>query len=121
VLRQDQKKIQHVLSIDSILFVADKPEHQGNSLSSNQTVVEGRNAEFYCRTDAFPGVLDYRWFKDGIQIVNSADYTITSLSDGERLTIQQAKKSSAGQYSCDGRNELGTGKRKYASLLVNCK
>ena len=104
-----------------ILFVAVKPEHKANSLSSNQTVVEGRDAEFCCHTDAFPGVLEYRWFKDGIQISSSGDYTITPISDGQRLTIAQVKKSSAGRYSCDGRNELGTGERKSASLLVNCK
>ena len=92
-----------------------------NSLSSNQTVLDGRDAEFFCQTDAVPGVSGYRWFKDGIQIFNSGDYTITQLSDGERLTVRQAKKSSAGQYSCDGRNALGIGEKKSAYLLVNCK
>ena len=84
-------------------------------------MLEGRDAEFYCQTDAVPGVLEYRWFKDGIQISNSGDYTITQLSDEERLTVKQAKKSSAGQYSCDGRNALGFGEKKSAYLLVNCK
>lgn len=103
------------------LFVAVKPEHKVNSLSSNQTVVENRDAEFNCRTDAVPDVLDYRWFKDGNQISESGDYTITSITDGERLTVKQAKKTSTGLYSCDGRNALGTGKKKSAYLIVNCK
>lgn len=96
-----------------------KPEHKVNSLSSNLTVLEDRNAEFNCRTDAVPGVLDYRWFKDGVQISNSGDYTITPITDGERLTVNRAKKASAGVYSCDGRNALGTGKQKSAYLIVN--
>lgn len=103
------------------LFVAVKPEHKVDSLSSNQTVVENRDAEFNCRTDAVPDVLDYRWFKDGNQISESGDYTITSITDGERLTVKQAKKTSTGLYSCDGRNALGTGKKKSAYLIVNCK
>ena len=103
------------------LFDVVKPEHKVTSLSSNQTVVEDRDAVFNCRTDAVPSVLEYRWFKDGIQISNSAQYTIMPISDGERLTVKQAKKNSAGQYSCDGRNALGTGEKKFAYLLVNCK
>ena len=104
-----------------ILFVVVKPEHKVNSLSSNQTVVENRGAEFNCSTDAVPNVLEYRWFKDGIQITNSGDYSITAITDGEKLTVMQAKKTSAGLYSCDGRNALGTGKKKSAYLIVNCK
>ena len=104
-----------------ILFVTVKPEHKVNSLSSNITVVEDRDAVFYCQTEAVPGVLEYRWFKNGNQISNSVDYTITPVVDGERLTVKQAKKGSAGQYSCDGRNALGTGETKSAYLLVNCK
>ena len=92
-----------------------------DSLITNQTVVEGRNAEFYCRLEAFPTGITYRWFKDGSQIFDSGDYSIDTISDGERLTVKQAKKSSAGQYSCDGSNALGTGVRKSAYLLVNCK
>ena len=92
-----------------------------DSLISNQTVVEGRSVEFFCRLEAFPSFITYRWLKDGSQIFDSGDYTISTISDGERLTVKQAKKSSAGQYSCDGSNTLGTGERKSAYLLVNCK
>ena len=107
--------------ISFTLFVAVKPEHKVTSLSSNQTVVENRDGEFYCRTDAVPDVLEYRWFKDDIQISNSGDYIISPVTDGEKLTVKEAKKTSAGFYSCEGRNALGTGKRKSAYLLVNCK
>jgi len=90
-----------------------------NSFSSNITVVENRDAVFYCRTEAVPGVLEYRWFKNGNQISGSGDYTITPIVDGERLKIKQAKKGSAGRYSCDARNALGTGETKSAYLF--CK
>ena len=90
-------------------------------MKSNQTVVEGRNAEFYCRLEAIPTGITYKWFKDGSQIFDSEDYSIDTVSDGERLTVKQAKKTSDGQYSCEGTNTLGTGERKSAYLLVNCK
>ncbi|KAL9964612.1 hypothetical protein ACROYT_G028274 [Oculina patagonica] len=98
-----------------------KPQHRVNSLQSNQTEVEGRNAEFYCRLEAVPSGITYRWFKGGSQIFDSGDYTIDTISDGQRLTVNQVKKGSAGQYSCEGQNTLGTGERKSAYLLVNCK
>lgn len=104
-----------------ILFATVKPEHKVNSLSSNITVVEDRDAVFYCRTEAVPGVLEYRWFKNGNQISDSVDYTIAPIVEGETLTVKQAKKGSAGRYSCDARNDLGTGETKSAYLLVNCK
>ena len=91
-------------------------------MKSNQTVVEGRDAEFYCRIEAFPIVTSYRWFKDGNQIFASGDYAIDIIFDGEsKLTIKQAKKSSTGQYSCDGENNVGIGGNKSAFLSVNCK
>ncbi|KAL9964639.1 hypothetical protein ACROYT_G028311 [Oculina patagonica] len=96
-----------------------KPQHKVDSLQSNQTEVEGRNAEFYCRLEAVPTAITYRWFKGGSQISDSVDYTIDTISDGQRLTVKQVKKGSAGQYSCYGQNELGTGERKSAYLLVN--
>ena len=102
-------------------FFSVRPQHKGNSLISNQTVVEGRNAEFYCRLEAFPTGITYKWFKEGNLISNSGDYSIDAISNGWRLTIKQAKKNSAGQYSCEGTNDLGTGERKSAYLLVNCK
>ena len=88
---------------------------------SNQTVVEGRNVEFFCRLEAFPTGITYKWFKGSNQIFDSADYSIDTISDGQRLTIKKAKKSSDGQYSCEGSNTLGTGERKSAYLLVSCK
>ncbi|XP_078379822.1 hemicentin-2-like isoform X2 [Oculina patagonica] len=96
-----------------------KPQHKVDSLQSNQTEVEGRNAEFYCRLEAVPSGITYRWFKGGSQIFGSGDYTIDTISDGQRLTVNQVKKGSAGQYSCEGQNTLGTGERKSAYLLVN--
>ncbi len=98
-----------------------KPQHRVDSLQSKRTVVEGQNAELYCRLEALPTGITYRWFKDGSQIFDSGDYTINTISDGQRLTANQVKKSSAGQYSCEGQNALGVGERKSAYLLVNCK
>ncbi|XP_078351543.1 fibroblast growth factor receptor 3-like isoform X2 [Oculina patagonica] len=96
-----------------------KPQHRVNSLQSNQTKVEGRNAEFYCRLEAVPSGITYRWFKGGSQILDPEDYTIGTISDGQRLTVKKVKKRSAGQYSCEGQNTLGTGERKSVYLLVN--
>ncbi|XP_078379865.1 protein turtle homolog B-like isoform X3 [Oculina patagonica] len=96
-----------------------KPQHRVDSLQSKRTVVEGQNAELYCRLEALPTCITYRWFKDGSQIFDSGDYTINTISDGQRLTANQVKKSSAGQYSCEGQNALGVGERKSAYLLVN--
>ena len=90
-------------------------------MERNQTELEGQNAEFFCRLEANPTAITYRWFKGGNQISDSADYTIDSLFNGQRLTVKQVKKSSAGQYSCEGQNDLGTGERKSAYLTVNCK
>ena len=99
-----------------------RPVHKKNSLSSNQTVLEGRSATFYCLTEAFPTATTNKWFKDGNEISNSQDFETLKISDTEsRLTIKNAKKGSAGQYSCDGTNAVGTGDRKSAFLLVNCK
>ncbi|CAH3167452.1 unnamed protein product [Pocillopora meandrina] len=97
-----------------------RPVHKTNSLSSNQTVVEGRTTTFLCITEAFPIATTYKWFKDGNEISNSQDFETLKISDTEsRLTIKNAKKGSAGQYSCDGTNAVGTGDRKSAFLLVN--
>ena len=96
--------------------------HKTNSSSSNQTVVEGHTAIFLCFTEAFPTATTYKWFKDGIEINNSQDFETLKISDTQsRLTIKNAKKGSAGQYSCGGTNAVGTGDRKSAFLLVNCK
>ena len=77
---------------------------------------------FYCRAQAFPIDIQYSWFKDDFQISNSRDYTIDNLGFGEsRLTVKQVKKSSAGRYSCYGRNDVGNGKRKTVFLTVQCK
>ena len=99
-----------------------RPVHKKNSLSSNQTVLEGRTATFYCLTEAFPTATTNKWFKDGNEISNSQDFETLKISDTEsRLTIKNAKKGSVGQYSFDGTNAVGTGDRKSAFLLVNCK
>lgn len=92
-----------------------------DSLISNQTVVKGSDVEFYCRTEALPVATQYRWFKDGSQIYNSEHYAIEKVNNGEsRLTVKQANRSSAGQYSCDGENDIATGRRKSAFLIVKC-
>ena len=106
----------------SYFYLTVRPVHKTNSLSSNQTVVEGRTTTFLCITEAFPTATTYKWFKDGNEISNSQDFETLKISDTQsRLTIKNAKKGSAGQYSCDGTNEVGTGNRKSAFLLVNCK
>ena len=106
----------------SYFYLTVRPVHKTNSLSSNQTVVEGRTTTFLCITEAFPTATTYKWFKDGNEISNSQDFETLKISDTQsRLTIKNAKKGSAGQYSCDGINEVGTGDRKSAFLLVNCK
>ena len=106
----------------SYFYLTVRPVHKTNSLSSNQTVVEGRTATFLCLTEAFPTATAYKWFKDGIEITNSQDFETLKIIDTQsRLRIKNAKKGSAGQYSCDGTNEVGTGNRKSAFLLVNCK
>ena len=84
--------------------------------------MEGSDAEFYCRTEAFPTSTTYRWFKDGSQISNSTDYTIEDINDqGSKLIVRQANKSSAGQYSCNGENDVAIGDEKSAFLTVKCK
>ncbi|PFX11217.1 Hemicentin-1 [Stylophora pistillata] len=100
-----------------------KPAHKLNSLSSNQTVLQGNDATFNCLTEAFPTATTYRWFKDGNRITNSANFEIFDAGGVEesRLTIKKAQKGTAGQYSCDGTNGVGTGERKTAFLLVNYK
>ena len=106
----------------SYFYLTVRPVHKTNSLSSNQTVVEGRTATFLCLTEAFPTATAYKWFKDGIEITNSQDFETLKISNTQsRLRIKNAKKGSAGQYSCDGTNAVGTGDRKSAFLLVNCK
>lgn len=98
-----------------------KPAHKVNSLSSNQTVLQGNDATFYCLTEAFPTATTYRWFKDDNQITNSANFEIFNAGGAEesKLTIKNAQNGTAGQYSCDGTNRVGTGERKTAFLLVN--
>nr|XP_058962910.1 hemicentin-2-like [Pocillopora verrucosa] len=118
------KNIYKQLLVEEVLkfqtSVSFRPVHKKNSLSSNQTVLEGRTATFYCLTEAFPTATTNKWFKDGNEISNSQDFETLKISDTEsRLTIKNATKGSAGQYSCDGTNAVGTGDRKSAFLLVN--
>lgn len=90
-------------------------------MASNQTVAGGSDAEFYCRTEAFPLATKYRWFKDGSRIYNSEHYDIKEVSHEESgLTVKQANKGSAGQYSCDGENDVAIGGRKSTFLRVKC-
>ncbi|XP_022778540.1 carcinoembryonic antigen-related cell adhesion molecule 16-like, partial [Stylophora pistillata] len=111
------------LNVYSHFYLAVKPAHKLNSLSSNQTVLQGNDATFNCLTEAFPTATTYRWFKDGNRITNSANFEIFDAGGVEesRLTIKKAQKGTAGQYSCDGTNGVGTGERKTAFLLVNYK
>ena len=106
-----------------IFFVfTDRPQHKANSLVRNETVELGRDATFYCRTEAFPVKIQYSWFKGYNQIYNSQDYAIDNFRNGEsRLTVKQVKKSSAGRYSCYGRNDVGNGHTKAVFLTVHCK
>ena len=90
-------------------------------MERNQTELEGQNAEFFCRLEANPTAITYRWFKGDNQIYDSADYTTDTMFVGQRLAVKKVKKSSAGQYACEGQNTLGTGERKSAYLTVNCK
>ena len=91
-------------------------------MERNETVYLGRDAMFYCRTEAFPIAIQYSWFKDGFQISNSRDYTIDNFGFGEsRLTVKQVTKSSVGRYSCYGNNDVGNGKKKSVFLTVHCK
>ena len=84
-------------------------------------MVEGSDAEFYCRTEAHPVATQYRWFKDGRQINNSGYNVIKQISHGEsELTVKQTNKSNAGQYSCVGENDVAIGLRKSAFLVVKC-
>lgn len=100
----------------------DRPQHKANSLVRNETVVLGRDATFYCRTEAFPVKIGYSWFKGDNQIYNSQDYAIDNFRNGEsRLTVKQVKKSSAGRYSCYGRNDVGNGLKKSVFLTVHCE
>lgn len=97
-----------------------KPQHKVNSLERNETVYLGRDAMFYCRTEAFPIAIQYSWFKDDFQISNSRDYTIDNFGFGEsRLTVKQVTKSSVGRYSCYGNNDVGNGKKKSVFLTVH--
>ena len=100
----------------------DKPQHKADSLVRNETVVLGRDATFYCRTEAFPVSIRYSWFKGDNQIYNSQDYAIDNFRNGEsRLTVKQVRKSSAGRFSCYGRNDVGNGHKKSVFLTVHCK
>lgn len=105
-----------------IHFFVDRPQHKANSLVRNETVYLGRDATFYCRTEAFPPNIQYSWFKGDNQISNSREYTINNFGNGEsRLIVKQVKKSSAGRYSCYGRNDVGNGHKKSVFLTVHCK
>ena len=112
-----------ILTYYTLFFVStDRPQHKANSLVRNETILLGRDATFYCRTEAFPVKIQYSWFKGSNQIFDSQDYAIVNFRDGEsRLTVKQVKKSSAGRYSCYGRNDVGNGLTKAAFLTVNCK
>ena len=100
----------------------DRPQHKANSLVRNETVDLGRDAIFYCRAEAFPVNIQYSWFNGDNQIYSSQDYAIDNFRNGEsRLTVKQVKKSSAGRYSCYGRNDVGNGLKKSVFLTVHCK
>ena len=105
-----------------IHFFVDRPQHKANSLVRNETVYLGRDATFYCRTEAVPTNIQYSWFKGDNQISNSQEYTINNFGNAEsRLIVKQVKKSSAGRYSCYGRNDVGNGHKKSVFLTVHCK
>ena len=93
------------------------------SLSSNQTLNEGRDALFYCKAVAYPTAITYNWFKDGSAIVSdpNGEFSVDSVGSLSRLRVKQIKKHSAGRYSCSGRNTIGTGEQKAVFLKVNCK
>ena len=104
----------------SFLFL-DKP--QVITLSSNQTLDDGRDAFLYCEAVAYPPTITYNWFKDGSAIISdpSGDFIVDRVGLQSRLRVKQLKKDSAGRYSCSGRNTIGTGEQKAVFLKVNCK
>ena len=93
------------------------------SLSSNQTLDDGRDAFFYCEAVAYPSAITYNWFKDGSAIISdpNGDLIVDRAGSQSRLKVKQIKKDSAGRYSCSGRNTIGTGVQKAVFLKVNCK
>ena len=93
------------------------------SLSSNQTLNDGRDALFYCEAVAYPTPITYNWFKEGIVIVTdpNGEFFVDRVGSQSRLRVKQIKKDSAGRYSCSGTNSFGTGEQKAVFLKVNCK
>ena len=93
------------------------------SLSSNQTLDDGRDAFFYCEAVAYPPAITYNWFKDGIVIISDLNggFIVDGVGLQSRLRVKQIKKDSAGRYSCSGGNTIGTGEQKAVFLKVNCK
>ena len=93
------------------------------SLSSNQTLNEGRDALFYCEAVAYPTAITYNWFKEGSTIKSdpNGEFFVDSVWSQSRLRVKQIKKDSAGRYSCSGTNAFGTGEQKAVFLKVNCK
>jgi len=90
-------------------------------LTSNQSLNDGFDAVFLCVAEAYPSPIVYEWFKDGNLILSDPHGQFYIDREGLRIRLRakQLTKNSAGQYSCSGRNILGTGKRKSTFLAVN--
>ena len=84
----------------------------------NKTVSEGNNVKFICRATGKPPPT-LSWVKDGNTINQNSNNTVLS-QDSQTLTITNVKRSDAGKYVCNAKNNVSSISAS-AYLDVQCK
>ncbi|XP_054274117.1 peroxidasin-like isoform X2 [Macrosteles quadrilineatus] len=75
------------------------------TMPENQTVRSGSKAQLRCEADGSPEPV-ITWFKDGRSVVPQGRVSITS--EGTLLTVEHAKESDSGLYTCLAQNQVGS-------------
>ena len=109
-LGQDEKAVETVYYQEPYIKDEDMPK------KTKLDILEHLPLQLTCKFDGYP-VPEITWYKDGIQIFENE--TLKFINDGKILNIPDTKAWFTGNYSCVGKNEIGTTELKYDVLILS--
>ncbi|KAL7010771.1 hypothetical protein ACKWTF_009159 [Chironomus riparius] len=109
-LGQDEKSVETVYNQEPYIEEKDMPK------LTEYKVLEHLPLQLTCMFDGYP-VPDIFWYKDNIQIFDNE--TLKIVNDGKILNIPEAVFWLTGNYSCVGKNKIGTMQLTFDVLILS--
>ncbi|XP_071208877.1 B-cell receptor CD22-like isoform X1 [Salvelinus alpinus] len=101
-------------SAEVTLTVRYGPKNTSVSVSPSGEIVEGSSVTLTCSSDSNPPVDKYTWYKN-----NAGHYqSISNQNTGPQHVFNHIKSSDTGEYYCEARNEIQTGRSESINMDV---